>query len=74
MRHEAEVREDDEAGEEAGETVDSSSHEAVPVRTGTKAVKRRDLSHLSCAPPREPRTSCICSHIRPDFVLIQNIK
>jgi hypothetical protein len=37
--HETEVGEDDETGEEAGKTVDSSSHEAVPVRTGTKVLR-----------------------------------
>jgi hypothetical protein len=36
VRHEAEVCEDDETGKEAGETVDSSGHETVPVTTGTK--------------------------------------
>jgi hypothetical protein len=37
VRHEAEVREDDETGKEAGETVDSSGHETVPITTGTKS-------------------------------------
>jgi hypothetical protein len=33
VRHEPQVCENDKTGEEAGETVDSSSHEAVPIRT-----------------------------------------
>jgi hypothetical protein len=45
VRHVAEVRKDDETGKEAGETVDSSSHEAVPVRKGTK-VFRDAICHI----------------------------
>lgn len=41
VRHETQVREDHKTGEEAGETVDGSSHEAVPVRTRTAQVLRR---------------------------------
>jgi hypothetical protein len=33
VRHEPQVRENDKTREEAGERVDSSSHEAVPIRT-----------------------------------------
>jgi len=42
--HETQVREDDETREEAGEAVDGSSNETVPV--GRR--KRRDLSFCAC--------------------------
>jgi hypothetical protein len=66
VRHEAEIREDDETGEEAGETVDSSSHEAVPVRTDTSVLRdafgHTRLAHGYLLRGEDARTSAHCTH------------